>query len=56
MARMGHSTPRAALIYQHATSDRDRVIAETLEELSRAARENKGEDGDDGAAGALVPA
>ena len=30
MARMGHSTPDAALRYQHATRDRDRVIAEAL--------------------------
>jgi hypothetical protein len=30
MARMGHSSPRAALIYQHATEDRDVVIAEAL--------------------------
>jgi integrase len=30
MARMGHDSPRAALIYQHATEDRDRVIADAL--------------------------
>lgn len=54
MARMGHSTPRAALIYQHATSDRDRLIAAALEELARAAREKDGKDGDDGAASAPV--
>ena len=27
MARMGHSTTRAALIYQHAQRDREREIA-----------------------------
>jgi hypothetical protein len=27
MERMGHSSPRAALIYQHATRERDRKIA-----------------------------
>jgi hypothetical protein len=27
---MGHSTPRAALIYQHATAERDRKHAEYL--------------------------
>ncbi|MBM0228456.1 tyrosine-type recombinase/integrase [Micromonospora sicca] len=27
MHRMGHATMRAALIYQHATSERDREIA-----------------------------
>ncbi len=30
MARMGHSSPRAALIYQHATRDRDVVLAGAL--------------------------
>jgi len=29
--RMGHGTMRAALIYQHATSDRDREIADALQ-------------------------
>ena len=27
-ARMGHASPRAALIYQHASADRDRAIAD----------------------------
>ncbi|MFE9632939.1 integrase [Streptomyces sp. NPDC006463] len=27
---MGHSTARAALIYQHASDDRDRLIADAL--------------------------
>lgn len=30
MARLGHASPRAALIYQHATLDRDRAIADAL--------------------------
>lgn len=34
MARMGHANPRAALLYQHATADRDRAIAEALSELA----------------------
>jgi integrase len=47
MTRMGHSTMRAALIYQHATSERDREIAEgmnrriarpTAKDAQRAAR------------------
>jgi integrase len=61
MHRMGHGSMRAPLIYQHATTDRDRSIAEALSELvdlgrtdDRAA-ESKEEDGDDGVAGALVP-
>ena len=30
---MGHSSPRAALIYQHATQDRDAEIAAALSEV-----------------------
>jgi integrase len=37
MARMGHASARAALIYQHATSERDQVIAAALSELVRPA-------------------
>lgn len=33
MARMGHASPRAALIYQHATKDRDAAIAAALSTL-----------------------
>jgi hypothetical protein len=33
MARLGHSTPGAALRYQHAAKDRDRVIADALSKL-----------------------
>lgn len=33
MARMGHASMRAALIYQHATVERDRVIAKALDQL-----------------------
>ncbi|CAA9242225.1 MAG: hypothetical protein AVDCRST_MAG76-1827 [uncultured Acidimicrobiales bacterium] len=32
MARIGHSSPRAALIYQHATAERDQAIAAYLGE------------------------
>ena len=34
MLRGGHSTPSAALRYQHATADRDRVIADALASLA----------------------
>lgn len=34
MARLGHSTPAAALRYQHAAQDRDRVIADALSKLA----------------------
>ena len=30
MARLGHASPQASLVYQHATADRDRLIAERL--------------------------
>jgi len=33
MARMGHSSVRAALLYQHATADRDRAIAAALSDM-----------------------
>jgi hypothetical protein len=36
MRRAGHQSPVAALRYQHATDDRDRVLAEALAELGRA--------------------
>ncbi|UPK76413.1 site-specific integrase [Nocardioidaceae bacterium SCSIO 66511] len=38
MQRLGHSSPRAAMIYQHATDDRDRAIADGLDELIGQAR------------------
>jgi integrase len=34
MARLGHSTPGAAMRYQHAAADRDKVIAAALSELA----------------------
>ena len=39
MARMGHASPRAALIYQHASAERDKVIAEALGAQIREAQE-----------------
>jgi integrase len=36
MARLGHSTVSAAMIYQHAAADRDKAIAEALSELATA--------------------
>ncbi|HVN11301.1 MAG TPA: site-specific integrase, partial [Kineosporiaceae bacterium] len=35
MTRMGHASARAALIYQHARSDRDHAIAASLDDLVR---------------------
>jgi integrase len=39
MARLGHSTPRAALIYQHATQERDNDIALAIDAIISAAKE-----------------
>ena len=38
MARLGHSSTRAALIYQHASRDRDQAIAMALGDLARQVR------------------
>lgn len=43
MSRMGHSSTRAAIIYQHATHDRDRVIADALDNLLAAGQPVPGE-------------
>jgi integrase len=63
MTRMGHDDMRAALIYQHASSEADQAIADRLSDLVDKHREHGSkpatddeEDGDDGAAGVLVPA
>jgi integrase len=61
MARMGHDSMQAAIIYQHATTEADARIAAALDaELSGdgedQADDEAGPDDDDGAAGALVPA
>ena len=64
MHRIGHASMRAALIYQHATSERDREIAAAMDKrisdesgkkpARKKRRRKKRGDGDDGAAGALV--
>ena len=38
MARMGHDSINAAIIYQHATRQADRVIADALDTQMRALR------------------
>lgn len=61
MSRMGHDDMRAALIYQRATSDADRLIADRLSSLIDEHRDREEEtdedpdDDDDGPVGALVP-
>jgi len=39
MARMGHDSMNAAIIYQHATREADRVVADALDARLRALRE-----------------
>lgn len=46
MSRMGHDSPRAALIYQHASSGADRAVADALDlALRRVAGRDRGETG-----------
>jgi integrase len=49
MAPMGHASPQAALIYQHATAERDRAIADALgamiEEAVGGADDDRDDDG-----------
>ncbi|MFD9466429.1 integrase [Streptomyces sp. NPDC060027] len=42
MPRMGHSPARAALIYQHASADRDRLIADAVSGLVKKGRKGAG--------------
>jgi integrase len=53
MARMGHDTERAALIYQHEARGADKRITDAIDSHVQAGR---GKDDDGGPAGALVPA
>ena len=41
MVRLGHSSPNASLVYQHASADRDQKIADGLTELFRKAEDKK---------------
>lgn len=55
---IGHDDTCAALIYQRATSDADRLIAESVSALvdeHRGQANATDDEDDDGAAGALVP-
>ncbi len=38
MARIGRASPRAALIYQHATRERDRAVASYLDDVVAASK------------------
>jgi integrase len=35
VTRMGHDSPRAALLYQHSTSEADRAIAAAMDRILR---------------------
>jgi hypothetical protein len=50
MARMGHDSERAALIYQHQASGADRRITDAIDLHVQAERD------ENGAGGALIPA
>ncbi len=52
MERMGHSSPRAALIYLHATRKRDQKIAAGMGKLFVAAKKAQKSVGPKGAGGA----
>jgi integrase len=43
MARLGYSSVRAAMLYQHATRDRDQAIAKALGAFVREVRDASGE-------------
>jgi hypothetical protein len=51
MARMGHDSERAAMIYQHVARGADKVITDAIDTHVQAEKR-----GNDGAAGLLVPA
>jgi hypothetical protein len=54
MHRMGHASMRAALLYQHATTERDREIAESMDKRiakqqgTKAAKPRRGKRTEDG--------
>ena len=55
MARMGHDSERAALIYQHEVRGADKAITNAIDTQVQAGHREDGDD-DDGTAGVLVPA
>ena len=54
MARVGHDSERAALIYQHEARGADKMITDTIDAHVEAEQGARGDD--DGPAGVLVPA
>jgi integrase len=54
MARMGHDSERAAMIYQHVARGADKAITDAIDTHVQAEKHTS--DGEDGTAGLLVPA
>ena len=54
MAPMGHDSPRAALIYQHASAEADRGIADAIEQAVKAAGASRASAGEAGCRGQLT--
>jgi integrase len=54
MARMGHDSERAALIYQHEARGADQAITRAIDTHVQAEQANDDDD-DDGTAGVLAP-
>jgi hypothetical protein len=54
MARMGHDSERAAMIYQHEARGADQAITNAIDSHVQAEQRDDGED-NDGQAGALAP-
>jgi integrase len=55
MARMGHDSERGAMIYQHVARGADQAITSAIDTHVQGEK-RRDEDGEEGAAGALVPA
>ena len=55
MARMGHDSERAALIYQHEARGADKAITNAIDTHVLAEQTRRGDD-EDGSAEVLVPA
>jgi hypothetical protein len=55
MARMGHDSERAAMIYQHKARGADAAMTNAIDAHVQAEQSND-DDGHDGLAGVLVPA
>jgi integrase len=53
MARMGHNSEQAAMIYQHEARGADKAITSAIDQHVQA--EQRGDEGDDGQAGGLAP-